>query len=189
MPEEVNTDNGKQFTDRFGKRGEVLFDKICRKNGIAHLLTAPESPNQNGKVERFHGTFRPDFLDQQEPFESVAQAQAAVDAWVVEYISERPHQAADNGKEPVTPSQRFAPVPAEQCDLLGLWLPPALETVAPADTKLVEESLPVRQAWGGGRSSSTRSCPRRGTCAWLAGSSGSAPLGRGRRCGFGPAPR
>jgi transposase len=31
VPEEVLTDNGKQFTDRFGKGGEVLFDKICRR--------------------------------------------------------------------------------------------------------------------------------------------------------------
>ena len=63
VPEEVITDNGKQFTDRFSRygptRGEVLFDKICRHNGITHRLTAPASPNQNGKVERFHGTFRP----------------------------------------------------------------------------------------------------------------------------------
>jgi hypothetical protein len=36
VPEEVLTDNGKQFTDRFGKGGEVLFDKICRYNGITH---------------------------------------------------------------------------------------------------------------------------------------------------------
>jgi transposase InsO family protein len=66
VPEEIITDNGKQFTDRFGKyrprTGEVLFDKICRKNGITHRLTAPASPNQNGKVERFHGTMRPEFL-------------------------------------------------------------------------------------------------------------------------------
>jgi transposase InsO family protein len=50
VPEEINTDNGKQFTDRFGKHGarngEVLFDKICRHNGITHRLTAPASPNQ-----------------------------------------------------------------------------------------------------------------------------------------------
>ena len=54
VPEEITTDNGKQFTDRFGKHGthngEVLFDKICRKNVITHRLTAPASPNQNGKV-------------------------------------------------------------------------------------------------------------------------------------------
>ena len=84
VPEEVITDNGKQFTDRFNRygptRGEVLFDKICRKNGVTHRLTAPASPNQNGKVERFHGTFRPE-ISEAGPFTSLADAQAAVDAW------------------------------------------------------------------------------------------------------------
>jgi hypothetical protein len=28
IPEEMLTDNGKQFTDRFGRGGEVLFDRI-----------------------------------------------------------------------------------------------------------------------------------------------------------------
>jgi transposase InsO family protein len=49
VPEEVLTDNGKQFTDRFGKGGEVLFDKICRKNGITHRLTQPASPTTTGR--------------------------------------------------------------------------------------------------------------------------------------------
>ncbi len=133
VPEEVNTDNGKQFTGRFGRHGtsggEVLFDKICRRNGITHRLTAPASPNQNGKVERFHGTFRPDFLDVAGPFTSVEDAQAAVDAWVAHYNSERPHQALDV-KFPVTPSDRFAPVPVAQRGLVELWLPPALEAAA-----------------------------------------------------------
>lgn len=48
VPGEVITDNGKQVTDRFGKGGEVLFDKICRKNGINHLMTAPSSPLLTG---------------------------------------------------------------------------------------------------------------------------------------------
>ena len=125
VPEQIITDNGKQFTDRFGKGGEVLFDKICRHNGITHLLTAPSSPNQNGKVERFHGTFRPEFLTDAGPFTSVEQAQEAVDAWVAEYNTNRPHQGLDP-KVPVTPADRFAPVPAEQRDLVPLWLPPVL---------------------------------------------------------------
>jgi transposase InsO family protein len=58
VPEEVLTDNGKQFTARFGKGGEVLFDWICRDNGITHRLTEPSSPTTTGKVERFHQTFR-----------------------------------------------------------------------------------------------------------------------------------
>jgi hypothetical protein len=128
VPEEVLTDNGKVFTDRFGKNGEVLFDKICRKNGITHRLTQPASPNQNGKVERFHGTFRPEFLKEADAFESVAAAQAAVDTWVGDYNTDRPHQALDP-KLPVTPGERFTPVPVEARALLELWVPPSLTPV------------------------------------------------------------
>ena len=94
-PEEVLTDNGKQFTDRFGRGGEVLFDKICRRNGIAHRLTAPSSPTTTGKIERFHQTLRRELLDHARPFTSLLEAQAAVDDWVREYNAERPHQALE----------------------------------------------------------------------------------------------
>jgi transposase InsO family protein len=56
-PEQVITDNGKQLTDRLGKGGEVLFDRICRRKGISHLLTAPalrEPEREGGKIPR-HG--------------------------------------------------------------------------------------------------------------------------------------
>ena len=159
VPEEVLTDNGRQFTDRFGKHGarngEVLFDKICRKNGITHRLTKPSSPNQNGKVERFHGTFRPDFLDTAGPFTSLEEAQAAVDAWRVEYNIDRPHQALDD-KVPVTPAERFAPVPPEQRELVDLWLPGTLEparTLEPTAPPAVAEPTPeaaVAREWSGG---------------------------------------
>lgn len=55
VPQEVLTDNGKVFTGRFGPgSGEVLFDRICRENGIKHILTAPRSPTTPGKIERWH---------------------------------------------------------------------------------------------------------------------------------------
>ena len=39
VPAEILTDNGKVFTGRFGPgTGEVLFDRICRENGIKHIL-------------------------------------------------------------------------------------------------------------------------------------------------------
>ena len=158
VPQEVITDNGRQFTDRFGRHGtrngEVLFDKICRRNGITHLLTAPFSPNQNGKVERFHGTFRPEFLTDAGPFESIQDAQSAVDAWVLDYNTDRPHQGLDEHL-PVTPADRFAPVPHEQRDLVELWLPPALSSVstAPVTTEQVPAPGPPpalpRPAGGG----------------------------------------
>jgi transposase len=50
VPEGILTDNGKVFTGRFGPgSGEVLFDRICRENGIRHLLTAPRSPPLRGR--------------------------------------------------------------------------------------------------------------------------------------------
>ena len=137
VPEEVITDNGKQFTDRFSRygptRGEVLFDKICRRNAITHRLTAPASPNQNGKVERFHGTFRPE-ISEAGPFESLEAAQAAVDAWVEQYNQQRPHQGLDD-KVPVVPADRFRPAPAVTTDAVALWTPPALQvtSIAPVD--------------------------------------------------------
>ncbi|MFC0623188.1 hypothetical protein [Kribbella deserti] len=53
VPEEIITDNGQQFTDRFARfgarNGEVLFDNICHRNGITHWPTAPVALNQDGK--------------------------------------------------------------------------------------------------------------------------------------------
>jgi hypothetical protein len=106
VPEQILTDNGKVFTARFGLGpGPVLFDRICSENGIKHLLTAPYSPTTTGKIERFHKTLRAEFLalqDRQHP--TVAALQQALDAWLVEYNTERPHQSC--GGRP--PAERFA---------------------------------------------------------------------------------
>jgi transposase InsO family protein len=140
-PEEVLTDNGKQFTARFGRGGEVLFDKICRRNGIAHRLTQPSSPTTTGKIERFHQTLRRELLDQARPFTSLLQAQAALDDWVRDYNAERPHQSLEL-RAPVTPAARFQPVPEEQRELLPLWLPGALAAVPePTGTPTVERAI------------------------------------------------
>ncbi|MCA1695747.1 MAG: IS481 family transposase, partial [Actinobacteria bacterium] len=144
VPDEVLTDNGKQFTDRFGKGGEVLFDRICRDNAITHRLTQPSSPTTTGKVERFHGSLRREFLDHAEPFESLQAAQAAVDTWVTGYNCDRPHQALDMDY----PAQRFAPSQqghAAAEELLPLRLP---ATLAPAPTPAAAPQAldePIRQ--------------------------------------------
>jgi hypothetical protein len=93
IPEAILTDNGKVFTGRFGKGpGIVLFDRICRENGIKHLLTAPRSPTTTGKVERFHKTLRREFLNGK-VFTDLADAQTQLDGWVREYNFDRPHQS------------------------------------------------------------------------------------------------
>jgi transposase InsO family protein len=106
VPEQVLTDNGKVFTARFGPGpGPVLFDKACSDNGIKHLLTAPYSPTTTGKVERLHKTIRAEFLAVHDRRHTTVEAlQAALDLWVVEYNTERPHQSC--GGRP--PAERFA---------------------------------------------------------------------------------
>ncbi len=107
VPDEVLTDNGKVFTGRFGThKAEVMFDRMCRENGISHKLTAPRSPTTTGKIERFHQSVRKEFLADR-TFPSLEAAQEALDAWVADYNTERPHQAL----EMATPAERFRLVP------------------------------------------------------------------------------
>ena len=106
IPTQLLTDNGKVFTARFGLGpGPVMFDKVCDDNGIKHLLTAPYSPTTTGKVERLHKTIRAEFLlEHDRKYATIEDAQKALDAWVVEYNTERPHQSC-GGRPPV---ERFA---------------------------------------------------------------------------------
>jgi transposase InsO family protein len=116
VPQEVLTDNGKVFTGRFGRKDtEVLFDRICRENGIEHLLTAPRSPTTTGKIERFHRTLRAEFLTGR-TFPDLAHAQLELDRWVNSYNTERPHQAIAMA----TPASRFVPVPGREPDTSAL---------------------------------------------------------------------
>ena len=103
VPQQILTDNGKVFTGRFGPgSGEVLFDRICRENGIKHILTAPRSPTTTGKVERWHKTLRQEFLADK-VFDSVEDAQTQIDGWVRKYNFERRHQGIGD----VVPWERF----------------------------------------------------------------------------------
>jgi transposase InsO family protein len=106
VPEQILTDNGKVFTGRFGQGpGPVMFDRICADNGIRHLLTAPYSPTTTGKVERLHKTMRAEFFTGADRrHAAISGLQAALDAWVAEYNTARPHQSC--GGRP--PAERFA---------------------------------------------------------------------------------
>ena len=122
LPEQILTDNGKVFTGRFGPHGsssEVLFDRVCAENGIRYLLTAPRSPTTTGKVERLHKTMRAECFNLEDRrYATIGELQAAVDAWVVEYNTRRPHQSL--GMRP----------PAERFDLVQA--PEPVTTIVPA---------------------------------------------------------
>ena len=139
VPEQILTDNGKVFTGRFGPHGssaEVLFDRVCAENGIRHLLTAPRSPTTTGKVERLHKTMRAEFLnDADRGYPDIEALQAALDGWVEQYNTVRPHQAL--GMRP--PVDRFA-----------LVVPPPVEVVDPAPVPVPRVATPVPRVTASG---------------------------------------
>jgi transposase InsO family protein len=128
IPDEVLTDNGKQFTGRFTKPrpAEVMFERICRENGIIARNTKPRTPTTTGKVERFHQTLQRELLDHVDVWPDLQAAQAAVDAFRAEYNTNRPHQSL----EMAFPADRFIPRPADE--RLPLRLPTTLTPAAPA---------------------------------------------------------
>ena len=125
IPGEVLSDNGKQFTGRFGKPrpAEVLFERICRENGITQRLTKPRSPTTTGKIERLHQTLQLELLNVHGPFASSEDAQAAVDAWRKDYNTGRPHQSLAMAY----PAARFTPA----ADAIGLRVPAELTRQPP----------------------------------------------------------
>src|SRR5271163_4385708 len=123
---EVLTGNGKQFTGRFGKPrpAEVLFERICRENGITQRLTKPRSPATVGKIERLHQTRQLELLNVHGPFADIEDAQAAVDAWRKDYNTRRPHQSLSMA----FPAARFD---AAAGDAIGLQVPAELTRQPP----------------------------------------------------------
>ena len=103
IPDQILTDiQGKVFTGRFGcGPGPVMFDRICADTGIRHLLTAPYSPTTTGKVERLHKTMRAEFFTWiDRVFTATTDLQDALDTWVAEYNTGRPHQSC-GGRPPI----------------------------------------------------------------------------------------
>ena len=103
----------------------MLFERICRENGITQRLTKPRSPTTTGKIERLHQTLQHELLTVHEPFETIEQAQAAVDAWRAEYNADRPHQSLAMA----FPVARFAP--SATGEVLGLRVPAELAASSP----------------------------------------------------------
>jgi hypothetical protein len=121
----------------------VLFERICRKNGIKQLLTRPYSPTTIGKVERWHQTLQTDLLNDACPFAAIEAAQAAVDAWR-EYNQDRPHQSLDMA----TPASRFCPSPPDADDALSLWTPADLKPVTSPSAVLDDAAVaPEPASW------------------------------------------
>lgn len=54
IPNQIQTDNGAEFTHLVNTRRVHPMDKLCIELGIEHKLIRPRTPWHNGKVERSH---------------------------------------------------------------------------------------------------------------------------------------
>jgi hypothetical protein len=151
-------------TGRFSPGGspippaEMLFDRICRENGVEHLLTQPRKPTTTGKIERFHRTMRIEF-DTTRVFTTLKTAQGALDEWVSYYNTLRTHQSLSDA----TPASRFQSVDAPS------------RVPAPLPDRSGERSPARSHATGSSALAGSRSASARTTAAAPATSSSLTP--------------
>jgi len=132
-----------------------MFDRICHDNGIRHLLTAPYSPTTTGKVERLHKTMRREFFTPKDRmFATIGELQAALDGWVTEYNTARPHQAC--GRRP--PAERFRLASRSLAADTTAAAQPA-PARPPADSTILRNRLVIVSGYTGRPSSQQNSHP------------------------------
>jgi putative transposase len=83
LPRIIVVDNGPEFTGR-------ALDAWAFTLGVALRFIHPGKPIENAYVESFNGKFRDECLNEHW-FVSIAEAQAVIQAWRVDYNTVRPH--------------------------------------------------------------------------------------------------
>lgn len=105
--EKVLTDNGREFCGTDSHPYELYL----QLNEIQHKRTKVAHPQTNGFVERFHRTVLDEFFRlafRTKFYETVEALQTDLDAWLVEYNTQRPHQGYRNrGKRPMDVIQDY----------------------------------------------------------------------------------
>lgn len=98
-PEEVLTDNGRQF---YTWRGKNDFQKFLLKTGIKHIRSRPYHPQTLGKIESFWRNMYQELLSR-EPITSFEDMQAKMKRYIDQYNFKRPHQGIGG----LVPADRF----------------------------------------------------------------------------------
>ena len=88
LPRSITVDNGPEFD------GQVL-DKWAYRSGVQLSFIRPGKPNENAYIESFNGKFRDECLNEHW-FLSLAHARIVIEAWRIEYNTERPHSSLGN---------------------------------------------------------------------------------------------
>ncbi len=86
-PATIVSDNGTELTSHAILRWQ-------EERGVLWHYIAPGKPQQNGFVESFNGRFRDECLNEH-LFSSLAAARRIIEAWRVDYNTERPHTSLD----------------------------------------------------------------------------------------------
>lgn len=104
-PAATLTDNAAIHTSR-NTCGHNAFEYLLAYLGIAQRSGAPGHPQTQGKIERFHQTFKR-WLGQQPPARTLPELQAGLDAFRLLYDEQRPHRAL--GRR--TPAEAYRATP------------------------------------------------------------------------------
>lgn len=104
LPKSITVDNGPEFD------GQVL-DKWAYRRNVRLSFIRPGKPNENAYIESFNGKFRDECLNEHW-FISLTHARSIIEAWRIEYNTERPHSSLAN----LTPEE-FASRRAEQNEI------------------------------------------------------------------------
>jgi putative transposase len=84
-PERIAVDNGPEFISK-------ALDAWAYRNGVQLEFSRPGTPTDNAFAESFNGRFRDECLDQHW-FASLEEARQTIEAWRIDYNTERPHRA------------------------------------------------------------------------------------------------
>lgn len=85
LPRSIRCDNGPEFA------GQIL-DQWAHVHGVLLDFIDPGKPTQNAVAESFNGRLRDECLNESW-FVSLADAQATIEAWRVDYMTARPHSS------------------------------------------------------------------------------------------------
>jgi putative transposase len=84
-PVRIAVDNGPEFISK-------ALDAWAYRNGVQLEFSRPGKPTDNAFAESFNGRFRDECLNQHW-FAELAEARQTIEAWRIEYNTERPHRA------------------------------------------------------------------------------------------------
>jgi len=85
LPKMLFVDNGPEFTSK-------ALDAWAHRHGVQLAFSRPGTPTDHPCIEAFNARFREKCLNQHW-FGSLAEARTTIEAWRVEYTTERPHTA------------------------------------------------------------------------------------------------